>query len=104
MMNSEKGWGEYSRLVLKELETLASGIKELNEIIGRFSMGKTSKNSSRNELNTKDVLKNRDSFSARGAGIMGMMNFGRDHQYLLNEEMEIDFDVVESFLSSQRSV
>ena len=30
-MNSENGWGEYSRLVLKELETLASGIKELNE-------------------------------------------------------------------------
>tara|TARA_A100001011_G_scaffold303469_1_gene317497 strand:- start:329 stop:652 length:324 start_codon:yes stop_codon:yes gene_type:complete len=30
-MNSDNGWGEYSRLVLKELETLASGIKELNE-------------------------------------------------------------------------
>ena len=32
MMNSnEDGWTEYSRLVLKELETLANGIKELNE-------------------------------------------------------------------------
>ena len=31
MTDSEKGWGEYSRLVLKELETLAVGIKELNE-------------------------------------------------------------------------
>ena len=30
-MNSDNGWGEYSRLVLKELETLANGIKELNE-------------------------------------------------------------------------
>ena len=30
-MNSDSGWGEYSRLVLKELETLAQGIKELNE-------------------------------------------------------------------------
>ena len=30
-MNSENGWAEYSRLVLKELETLAQGIKELNE-------------------------------------------------------------------------
>jgi len=32
-MNNDNGWGEYSRLVLKELETLASGIKELNESI-----------------------------------------------------------------------
>ena len=31
MTDNEKGWGEYSRLVLKELETLAVGIKELNE-------------------------------------------------------------------------
>lgn len=49
-------------------------------------------------IDTKDILKNRESFSARGAGIMGMMNFGRDHQYLLNQKMQIDFDVVESFL------
>jgi len=31
MTTSDQGWGEYSRLVLKELETLAAGIKELNE-------------------------------------------------------------------------
>ena len=28
---NENGWAEYSKLVLKELETLALGIKELNE-------------------------------------------------------------------------
>jgi len=28
-MSQENGWGEYSRLVLKELETLASGIEGL---------------------------------------------------------------------------
>ena len=31
MSSKEDGWTEYSRLVLKELETLANGIKELNE-------------------------------------------------------------------------
>ena len=31
MTNDNNGWGEYSRLVLKELETLALGIKELND-------------------------------------------------------------------------
>ena len=35
-MTNENGWGEYSRLVLKELETLASGIKELNENINEM--------------------------------------------------------------------
>jgi predicted nuclease with TOPRIM domain len=29
-MAEENGWGEYSRLVLKELETLASSIQSLN--------------------------------------------------------------------------
>ena len=28
---NENGWAEYSKLVLKELETLAQGIKELND-------------------------------------------------------------------------
>ena len=36
MTTNDNGWGEYSRLVLKELETLASGIddlrKELQEV------------------------------------------------------------------------
>jgi len=31
MSDKENGWGEYSRLVLKELETLASGISALRE-------------------------------------------------------------------------
>ena len=31
MTGNENGWAEYSRLVLKELETLALGIKELND-------------------------------------------------------------------------
>ena len=45
-----------------------------------------------------NVIKDRTSFSARGAGILGLMNFGRDATYLLNESMEIDFEILESFL------
>jgi len=33
MADQENGWGEYSRLVLKELETLASNIQALNSEI-----------------------------------------------------------------------
>ena len=35
-MTNDNGWGEYSKLVLKELETLASGIKELNDSINEM--------------------------------------------------------------------
>ena len=39
-MSNENGWTEYSRLVLKELETLASGIKELNDRMGNLKMAR----------------------------------------------------------------
>jgi len=45
-----------------------------------------------------NVIKDRASFSARGAGILGLMNFGRDVTYLLNEDMEINFETLELFL------
>jgi len=45
-----------------------------------------------------NVVKNRAEFSARGAGILGVSTFGRDHTYLLNEQMEIDFETLEAFL------
>jgi hypothetical protein len=35
-------------------------------------------------VDTKTVLKDRTQFSARGAGILGMAPFGRDHLYLLD--------------------
>lgn len=35
-------------------------------------------------VDTKSVLKDRTQFSARGAGILGMAPFGRDHLYLLD--------------------
>ena len=45
------------------------------------------------------VVKDRRNFSARGAGILGMSNFGRAHTYALTDEtMEINWPVVEAFL------
>ena len=43
-------------------------------------------------LDTKSVLKNRKSFSARGAGILGFSNFGRKHFYALNDDMSLDVE------------
>jgi len=41
-------------------------------------------------LDSKSTFKNPAQFSARGAGILGMSNFGRDHFYALDENMNID--------------
>ncbi|MEV4391901.1 acyl-protein synthetase [Nonomuraea sp. NPDC049607] len=37
--------------------------------------------------------------SARGAGVLGMMNFGRDHTFVLDEQGEVDTEAVEAFLA-----
>lgn len=39
-------------------------------------------------VDSKSVLKDRTQFSARGAGILGMAPFGRDHLYLLDASPE----------------
>jgi hypothetical protein len=45
-----------------------------------------------------NVVKSRESFSARGAGILGLSNFGRKHTYALDDNMNIDFDKINEFL------
>ncbi|GAA4718827.1 acyl-protein synthetase [Brevibacillus fulvus] len=48
-------------------------------------------------LDTKSVLSKRSSFNARGAGILGFSNFGRDHLYLLDDDYNIKWDELEQF-------
>jgi len=49
------------------------------------------------------VIKDRLSFSARGAGILGLANFGRDHTYALKDEgMELDLDGIRKFLDRHK--
>lgn len=43
------------------------------------------------------VIKDRKSFSARGAGILGLSNFGRGHVYALNDDMTLNLDAVRTF-------
>jgi hypothetical protein len=50
------------------------------------------------------VIKDRRSFSARGAGILGLSNFGRDHTYALNEDMSINEERVIKFVDKYHDV
>jgi hypothetical protein len=49
-------------------------------------------------IDTPNVVKDRKLFSARGAGVLGMANFGRRHFYALDDEMRLDVDGLRSFL------
>lgn len=48
-------------------------------------------------IDSKAVLKDRNLFSARGAGILGFSMLGRDMTYALNEDMRIDWVALEHF-------
>ncbi|NAZ91674.1 acyl-protein synthetase [Vibrio toranzoniae] len=49
-----------------------------------------------------NVIKDRANFSARGAGILGLSNFGRDHTYALNDDMSLNIEAVVNFFDKYR--
>jgi hypothetical protein len=50
-------------------------------------------------IDSPAVLRDRNMFSARGAGILGFSMLGRDTTYALDEEMKLDFEAVSAFLA-----
>ena len=53
-------------------------------------------------IDSENVLKNKEMFSARGAGILGFSNFGRDHFYLLDQDMKMKTDALFDFISTHQ--
>lgn len=50
-------------------------------------------------VDSKGILKDRRSFSARGAGVLGMATFGRDHQWVLDVDGNVDLGGIRDFLA-----
>jgi phenylacetate-coenzyme A ligase PaaK-like adenylate-forming protein len=50
-------------------------------------------------IDSRAVLKNRSSFSARAAGILGFSMFGLDIHYALDEDMNIDIPAIIDFIN-----
>jgi len=46
-------------------------------------------------IDSRQVLKDKTSFSARGAGILGMSVFGKNHCYLLDDNYEFNDEVID---------
>ncbi|MFD2442709.1 acyl-protein synthetase [Bacillus sp. CGMCC 1.16607] len=53
-------------------------------------------------IDTKNVLKDRHSFSARGAGILGFSNFGRRPFYLFHEDMSVDWEGLDEYVQEHQ--
>ncbi|HEX4814847.1 MAG TPA: acyl-protein synthetase [Nonomuraea sp.] len=49
-------------------------------------------------VDSRSVLRD-PTLSARGAGVLGMMNFGRDHTFVLDERGRVDAEAVKGFLA-----
>lgn len=49
-------------------------------------------------VDTRNVVRDRALFSARGAGVLGMSCFGRHHFYALDDDMNLDEDGLRAFL------
>lgn len=54
-------------------------------------------------VDTQNVIKDRRLFSARGAGILGMSNFGRHHLYLLDDELKLRLNDLLEFLEKYKN-
>lgn len=53
-------------------------------------------------IDCPSVVKNRMMFSARGAGILGFSMFGTDKQYVLDDDMNINIEILDSFLEKHK--
>ncbi|MED1873010.1 acyl-protein synthetase [Brevibacillus borstelensis] len=54
-------------------------------------------------IDTKAVLKDRNLFSARGAGILGFSMLGYDVTYALDERMELDWEQINAFIQKHKN-
>ncbi|MCR5702208.1 MAG: acyl-protein synthetase [Lachnospiraceae bacterium] len=50
-------------------------------------------------IDTPEVVRNREMFTARGAAIIGLQVVSRDTVYVLNDDMTLNYDVLDDFMN-----
>lgn len=98
-MTSSGTTGQSVSKIFLDRETSAAQQKCLTKIVSHF-IG--TKRVPMLILDSSAVIKNRNMFSARGAGILGFSMFGSKRQYALNDEMELDIEGMKIFLEDHR--
>lgn len=99
-MTSSGTTGQQVSRIYLDRDTSSRQTKVLNKIVTDF-IGK--KRLPILIVDSSAVLKNRNMFSARGAGILGFSMLGRDATYALDENMELNLPVIEGFLAKHKN-
>lgn len=99
-MTSSGTTGQQVSKIYLDKATAANQTKALTKIVSSY-IG--SKRLPMVILDTSSLLKNRDMFSARGAGILGFSIFAKDRIYALDEKMELDIEGLTEFLKEHQN-
>ena len=98
-MTSSGTSGQAVSKIFLDKETSITQSKVLTKIVSTF-IG--SKRTPMIIIDSPSVLKNRNMFSARGAGILGFSIFGTKRLYALDEQMKLDIDAVVEFINQSK--
>jgi len=98
-MTSSGTSGQAVSKIFLDKETSINQSKVLTKIVSTF-IG--SKRTPMIIIDSPSVLKNRNMFSARGAGILGFSIFGTKRLYALDEQMKLDIDAVVEFINQSK--
>lgn len=85
-----------SRIIL-DAETARQQAKALTRIFGHFG---GNKRMPMLVIDENGFLRDRKRFNARAAGILGFSNFGRDHFYLLDQDLCPNWNALDSWLAA----
>lgn len=94
-MTSSGTTGQRVSKIYLDRDTSARQSKTLSKIVSSFT-GKS--RLPMLIIDSSAVIKDRNMFSARGAGILGFSMLGRDISYALDENMNLDFEAIELFV------
>lgn len=98
-MTSSGTTGQQVSRIFLDRDTSANQTRTLTKIISSF-IG--TKRIPMLLLDSSNVIKDRNMFSARGAGILGFSLFGSKKVYALNDEMQLNIPLLKSFLEEHR--
>jgi phenylacetate-coenzyme A ligase PaaK-like adenylate-forming protein len=98
-MTSSGTTGQSVSKIFLDKDTSANQTKVLTKLVSSF-IGK--KRLPMLVIDSRAVIKDRNLFSARGAGILGFSMFGYDVAYALDDQMQLDVSLVQAFLEKHK--
>lgn len=99
-MTSSGTTGQAVSRIFLDRDTAASQTRTLTKIVSSF-IG--TQRIPMIIFDSESVIKDRNLFSARGAGILGFSMFGSKRMYALNDQMELNIEQLQAFIEQYKS-